>query len=210
MYHVIGVAGPDTPNIDLWVSPTTFAKQVRWLARHRFSVVSLQEVFDYWHGAPLPRKPVVLSFDDGFRSDYGKAMPILAKYGWAGTLNFALSHYPDELNRHRIRGLLASDWELDSHTLTLAYLPGLSDSRLHDEVAGSRRILRRRFHVPVNFFCYPYGAFDSRVVSAVQEAGYAGATTTQYGFARPGEPYTLDRIRISHSDGVSGFARKLG
>jgi peptidoglycan/xylan/chitin deacetylase (PgdA/CDA1 family) len=121
MYHVIGTAGPDTPNIDLWVSPTTFARQVRWLDRHGFHLVSLQEVYDYWHGAPLPRKPVVLSFDDGFRSDYRLAMPILARHDWGGTLNLALSHYPDELNRYRIRASSARTGSLTpirSHTPT--------------------------------------------------------------------------------------------
>jgi len=210
MYHVIAVPGPDTPNLDLWVSPLTFAAQMRWLDQHGYNVVNLQDVYDYWHGGPLPRKAVVVSFDDGFDGHYRRARPILARHGWSGTLNLALSHYPAELNRAEIRALLAADWELDSHSLTHAYLPGLSATRLRAEVSDSRQILRRRFHVPVNFFCYPFGAYDTRVIAAVRAAGYQGATTTEYGLARRDELYALDRVRISHSDGVSGFASKLG
>ena len=185
---------------------------MHWLARHRYHVVSLQEVYDYWHGAPLPRKAVVVSFDDGFHGHYTKAMPILAKHGWAGTLNLAISHLSkaNAFTPRMVRRMLAANWELDSHTRTHAYLPGLGSTALRDEVAGSRRFLRSTFHVQVNFLCYPFGAYSATVISAVRAAGYLGATTTEYGRASRDEPYSLDRIRISHSDGVSGFARKLG
>jgi hypothetical protein len=61
----------------------------------------------------------------------------------------------------------------------------------------------------VNFFCYPAGRYDAAVVAAVQQAGYLGATTTTYGLARPGDLFTLARVRVSGSDGVKGLAAKL-
>jgi hypothetical protein len=63
--------------------------------------------------------------------------------------------------------------------------------------------------VPVDFFCYPAGRYDAAVIAAVRRAGYVGATTTRYGLAKPGELYTLKRIRIDGSDGLAGFAAKL-
>jgi peptidoglycan/xylan/chitin deacetylase (PgdA/CDA1 family) len=209
-YHVIGDPPPGTPFTDLWVSASTFAAQMRYLDEHGYNVVNLQDVYDYWHGGPLPRKAIVVSFDDGFDSHYRRARPILARHEWSGTLNLALSHIGADLSRAEIRALLAANWELDSHSLTHAYLPGLSSTRLRAEVSGSRRILRRDFHVPVNFFCYPIGAYDARVVLAVRAAGYQGATTTEYGLASRSEPFTMDRVRISRGDGVAGLARKLG
>jgi peptidoglycan/xylan/chitin deacetylase (PgdA/CDA1 family) len=210
MYHVIGDPPPGTPFTDLWVSASTFAAQMRWLDEHGYNVVNLQDVYDYWHGGPLPRRAVVVSFDDGFDGHYRQARPILARHGWSGTLNLALSHIGADLSSAEIRALIAANWELDSHSVTHAYLPGLSATRLRAEVSGSRRILRRDFHVPVNFFCYPSGAYDARVVTAVRAAGYQGATTTEYGLASRSEPFTMDRIRISRGDGVAGLAEKLG
>jgi len=70
--------------------------------------------------------------------------------------------------------------------------------------------LREKFHVQVNFLCYPFGAYSANVIGAVRAAGYLGATTTEYGLARRDDLFTLDRIRISHEDGVNGMARKLG
>jgi peptidoglycan/xylan/chitin deacetylase (PgdA/CDA1 family) len=209
MYHVIGDPPLGTPYTDLWVSASTFAAQMRYVDEHGYNVVNLQDVYDYWHGGSLPRKAIVVSFDDGFDGHYRRARPILARHGWSGTLNLALSHIGPDLSRAEIRALLAANWELDSHSLTHAYLPGLSATRLRAEVSGSRRILRRDFRVPVNFFCYPIGAYDARVVLAVRAAGYQGATTTEHGLASRSEPFTMDRIRVSRGDGVTGLARKL-
>jgi peptidoglycan/xylan/chitin deacetylase (PgdA/CDA1 family) len=185
---------------------------MRYLAGRGYEVVSLQEVYDYWHGGPLPRKPVVVSFDDGFASDYTRALPVLARHDWAGTLNLALSHYDQRgwgLSERMITRLVRADWEIDCHSRTHPDLTGLGREQLEREVGGARRFMRATFHVPVNFFAYPSGAFDARVVAAVRAAGFEGAMTTEYGLARPDELFTLDRIGILRSDGVAGLARKI-
>jgi peptidoglycan/xylan/chitin deacetylase (PgdA/CDA1 family) len=93
MYHVIASAPQDAPYPDLYVKPARFAEHMAYLARHRYQVVSLQQVWNYWHGgALLPRNPVVVSFDDGFPNWYTEAYPILQKHGWVGTMNIAVSH----------------------------------------------------------------------------------------------------------------------
>jgi peptidoglycan/xylan/chitin deacetylase (PgdA/CDA1 family) len=73
-------------------------------------------------------------------------------------------------------------------------------------VGGSRARLRRVFGVPVNFFCYPSGSYDARVIAAVRKAGYLGATTTVEGLAVPGTPFSLRRIRIDGSDRAAALA----
>ena len=67
-------------------------------------------------------------------------------------------------------------------------------------MAGSRRRLRRIFHVPVHFFCYPSGRYNERVIAAVKAAGYLGATTTIEGLATPDGRYTLRRVRVNGDD----------
>jgi peptidoglycan/xylan/chitin deacetylase (PgdA/CDA1 family) len=108
-----------------------------------------------------------------------------------------------------VRSLIAAGWEIDAHTITHPDLTTVDDARLWREVDGSRNVLRRQFHIPVDFFCYPAGRYDNRVVNAVRRAGYLGATTTNYGLARPPNYFTLSRIRINGSDGVRGLASKL-
>jgi peptidoglycan/xylan/chitin deacetylase (PgdA/CDA1 family) len=212
MYHVIKAPTASTPLPHLYVAPEVFAAQMRWLHERHYHVVTLQEVYDHWHGAPLPSRPIVVSFDDGFTNQWSQAMPVLDRYGWAGTLNLALSHYEQRswgLSHRMVQGMIYHGWELDSHTMTHASLPGLSDAELQYQVGKSRSVLRRAFHVPVNFFCYPGGLYDSRVIGAVRRAGYKAATSTIEGLARPGSLWTLDRVRVSNGDGVSGLAAHL-
>lgn len=212
VYHVIGTPAPGTPNAGLWVSPQTLREQAAYLDRRGYTIVSLQAVYDYWHGGPLPRKPVVLSFDDGFDTDYSRALPILAAHCWAGTLNLTLSHYEHGswgLDRWKVGALIRGGWELDSHTKTHAPLPGLRDRALREEVGASRRFMRRTFHIPVNFFAYPSGEYNARVVAAVRRAGYLGAVTTNPHFAGPHEPYTLGRIEVVRGDTLQDLAAKL-
>jgi peptidoglycan/xylan/chitin deacetylase (PgdA/CDA1 family) len=212
MYHVISSPPPGAPYPDLYVPRADFAAEVAWLARHGYHAVTLQRVFDSWRGAAtLPAKPIVLSFDDGYRSDVTNALPVLMARHWPGDLNLEVRNLRPVwgIRPPGVRKLLAAGWELDSHTLSHPDLTAVDAARLRVEVAGSRTAIRKRFHVPVNFFCYPAGRYDAAVVAAVQQAGYLGATTTRYGLARPSELYTLARVRVSRSDGARGLAAKL-
>jgi Ca2+-binding RTX toxin-like protein len=212
MYHVIMAPTASTPLAHLYVAPAVFAAQMAWLAGHGYHVVTPQEVWDYWHGAPLPPRPIVVSFDDGFTNHYTRAMPILAAHGWAGTLNLAISHFNQNgwgLTTTMVQRMINHGWEVDSHTMSHPTLPGLSTSALDYQIGDSRSLLRRTFHVPVNFFCYPAGLYDASVIAAVERAGYLGATSTENGLARWDDRWTLDRVRVSNGDGVAGLAAHL-
>jgi peptidoglycan/xylan/chitin deacetylase (PgdA/CDA1 family) len=212
MYHVIADAPAGAALPELYVRPPDFAAQMSWLAAHGFQAVTLHRAYEYWlSGAALPRKSVVISFDDGTLGQDTHALPVLRKLHWPGVLNLKVDALRSKYTMPpwRVRDMLAAGWELDAHTITHPDLTHVGDAQLWQEVHGSRVDLQRMFHVPVDFFCYPSGRYDSRVIAAVRRAGYLGATTTNYGLARPEDIYTLDRVRIDGSDGVTGFAQKL-
>jgi peptidoglycan/xylan/chitin deacetylase (PgdA/CDA1 family) len=212
MYHVIGNPPAGAPYPELFVRPTDFASQLRWLARHRYQVVTLRDVWDHWHrGAPLPERPIVVSFDDGYRSVVHDALPQMRDRSWPGVLNLTVKNLRGRggLSPRQVRRLISAGWEIDAHSVTHPDLTSLDDRQLAYEVAGSRIELRRRFGVPVSFFCYPAGRFDARVIAAVRRAGYLGATTTLDGLATPSRPYELRRVRVSRSDGLAGFAARI-
>ena len=212
MYHVIADAPAGAPYPDLYVSERDFAGQMRWLARHGYTAVTQRDLWNHWHlGTALPPKPIVISFDDGYRSVPEAALPHMQKRSWPGVLNLTVKNLrvSGGLSQYRVRMLIAAGWELASHTLTHPDLTSLDEPALRREVTRSRAILRSRFGVPVDFFCYPAGRYDSSVIRAVRRAGYLGATTTVEGLARPEEPYELRRVRVSGSDGVDGLADKV-
>ena len=212
MYHVVGAAPAGAPFPDLYVRRADFAGQLAWLRAHGYHAVSLQRVYDYWrHGYALPRRPVVLTFDDGYREDFTNVRPLLARRHWPGVLNLAVRNLLDrKLSTPQIRLMIRQGWEIDAHTFNHLDLTTLGSSDLRHEVAGSRTWIRRRFHVPVDFFCYPSGRYNSRVLAAVHAAGFFGATIEGFGPASPRDGLlTLPRIRVGGSDGVSGLAAKL-
>jgi len=94
-------------------------------------------------------------------------------------------------------------WEIDSHSLTHPDLTAVSGPRLRREVDLSRAVLRRLFHQPVDFFCYPSGRFDGAVIGAVRRAGYLGASTTLPGLARRSQRYVMRRIRVDGDEAPS-------
>lgn len=207
MYHVVSDPFPNSPYPDLYVPRAQFQDQMRALKAAGYTAVTLQEVWDAWHAhGPLPPRPVVVSFDDGYRSHFTNALPVLRALGWPGVLNLELKNIrPDYgLTDAQVRALIAAGWEVDSHTIDHPDLTTVDAARLRYEVSQSRAQLRDRFHIPVNFFCYPAGRYDAAAVAAVQAAGYLAATTTQPGLARPDEAdrFTLDRVRVNN--GVSG------
>ncbi len=212
MYHVIGPVPAGEPYPGLFVSKPAFVAQLRYLIDRGYQAVSLQQVYDFWHHrARLPRHPVVLSFDDGYREDFSVVAPLLRELRWPAVLDLIVRNTRpgQDLTPPYVRALITAGWEVDSHTVDHVDLTTLSAARLRYELVASRRDLRRAFGVPVNFFCYPSGSYDPAVVKAVRAAGYLAATTTNPGLAGPAQPYRLARLRVSNGESLHAFAAAL-
>jgi peptidoglycan/xylan/chitin deacetylase (PgdA/CDA1 family) len=213
MYHVLASPPAGARNPSLFVSIADFTAQVRWLHSHGYHSVSLTQVFDFWAGTGgLPVKPIVFSFDDGYRSDWAVGGRVLSRYGYAGVLNLKVGNIMPKggITPQQVNWLLDLGWELAAHTINHLDLTTLGAAQLAYEVGGSRHALQKQFHVPVDFFCYPSGRFDARAVAAVRAAGFRGATTTVEGLATRGDdPYELPRIRVDGGESLQSFASLL-
>jgi peptidoglycan/xylan/chitin deacetylase (PgdA/CDA1 family) len=201
MYHVINPPIAGAPYPGLYVSAEELEAQMRGLHEAGYHAVTLSQLAASWReGRPLPAKPVVLSFDNGYQSQYTHALPILRRYGWVGVENIQLSGLPPSqggLSEEQVRGLIAAGWELDTQGDSHAELTALSPAELHFQVTVARQTLQRRYHVPVNWFCYPSGHYDAAVIAEVKAAGFLGSTTVIPGWASStSDPYRLPRIRV--------------
>jgi peptidoglycan/xylan/chitin deacetylase (PgdA/CDA1 family) len=202
MYHVILPAPPGAPFPGLYVPPSEFAAQMHALAAAGYHAVTMDQVWGNWHeGTPLPAgKPIVISFDNGYESQYREALPVLRAMGWVGVENLQLSGLPPSqggLSRRQVRGLVRAGWELDTQGYNHADLITLDASELHFQVAVARARIRAAYHVAANWFCYPSGHYDGTVIAAVRAAGFRGSTTVTPGWAGPAEdPYRLPRLRV--------------
>jgi peptidoglycan/xylan/chitin deacetylase (PgdA/CDA1 family) len=212
MYHAIQPAPVGATEPNLFVPEAEFEDDMHWLSDHGYHGVTLDQVFAAWHsGEPIPTHPVVVSFDDGLQSQYVGARPMLEKLHWPGVLNLAISHLDSgDITDAQVKELISEGWELDSHTFSHVDVTTLDPAQLQHEIGESRTYLQHKFGVPVDFFCYPAGAFDDAAIQAVKDAGYLGATTTEEGLATPEEdPDLLSRIRVEPGDGADGLAAKV-
>jgi peptidoglycan/xylan/chitin deacetylase (PgdA/CDA1 family) len=202
MYHVIAPPPAGAPFPGLYVTPEEFSAQMHALANAGWTAVTQDQVEAYWRrGVSLPHgKPIVVSFDNGYQSQYMQALPVLRSLGWVGNENIQLTGLPPSqggLSRRQVRALVAAGWELDTQGISHADLITLDEKQLREQTAGARKTIQRRYGVPVNWFCYPSGHYDATVVAAVKAAGFVGSTTVVPGWARPGnDPYRLPRLRV--------------
>ncbi len=202
MYHVINPAPAGAAFPGLYVSASEFAAQMQALAHAGFHAVTLDQLRAYWQdGAPLPAgKPIVVSFDNGYQSQYTNALPVLRRLGWVGDENIQLAGLPPSqggLSQAQVHGLIAAGWELDTQGYSHAELTALDASELEYQIAGARKLIQQRYGVPANWFCYPSGHYDASVVAEVKAAGFVGSTTVIPGWAGPqSEPYRLPRLRV--------------
>lgn len=200
MYHRIG-AEESRYEISLW----RFEQQIAWLAENGYTAISLNELYDaiYYH-APLPDKPVVLTFDDAFPGHW-EAAAILEKYEMKGVF-FILLH-PPRLSDDQIRDLAARGHEIGSHTFEHLDLRTLDDATLQREVRDSRTYLLDTGQSYVDFFAYPGGNYDQRVIEAVEAAGYRGAVAAWGGSeCTPEKRWHQPRIEVAGTMTLDEFA----
>lgn len=202
MYHVINEPPAGAPYPELYVPAPEFDAQMEALKNAGWVAVTLDQLWANWTtGAQLPPgKPFVLTFDNGYYSQYSAALPEVKKLHWVADENMQLQGLPPSeggLTDDEIKAMVKAGWELDTQGISHADLVELTPSELTAQVQGARKTIQRRFDVPVNWFCYPSGQYDAAVIAEVKAAGYRGSTTVVPGWAtRSSDPYMLPRIRV--------------
>jgi peptidoglycan/xylan/chitin deacetylase (PgdA/CDA1 family) len=217
MYHRVGnlPTDPTPTSTKLTVQPRVFAAQMTWLARHGFHAITIQQLYDALERRKrLPSRPVVITFDDGYRDVLFNAAPVLHRLAMPAAA-FIITDRPDGpdtsfLTWPQIRALERFGFTIGSHTVHHPRLTDIADTQATRELTQSRATLEAHLGVPVPWFAYPDGAENASVVELVQQAGYRLAFTTQTGIAQyAGEPLLLHRNEIARSDGLAGFAALL-
>ncbi|MCG3176227.1 MAG: hypothetical protein MOGMAGMI_01173 [Candidatus Omnitrophica bacterium] len=201
MYHIID-RPPAEGRSSVHVSPEVFERQMEFLKVHGYRVIPLSEAVRlYKEGRPIPRKTVVITFDDGTLDNFDHAFPVLRKMDFPATIFMITSNIGQEgwLGEQDLKILDQSGIEIGSHTADHAFLPSLkNDAEIEDQLLRSKARLEEVLGHPVSLLSYPAGGFNSRIAALAQLAGYEGAVTTNHGRPR-GNPYGLHRIKVSES-----------
>ena len=201
MYHRIGEPEDETDSFS--VSPEAFDRQMSFLKRRGYRVVSTDELCAMVaEGRRLPRNLVAITFDDGFQ-DNVEAVKILKKYNLPATIYIVVNWMdePDYLAGDDLDWIVRnSPVTFGSHTLNHVYLPKASVEKARNEVIGSKRAAQEKYGLAFTTFSYPAGGYTDEAIDAVKEAGYLCAFTTNRGFQRAPHLYTLRRIKIADWD----------
>ena len=194
-------------------SNRSFARQVRWLARH-FDLVSLEEAQRRIRTADNTRPCVSITFDDGYADNCQQAIPLLIKERVPCTYFVTLGNvsegepFPHDLaqgnrfapnNLQQLRAMAATGIEIGAHGYTHADLGAVTDRQeLHREVVTAGEELQRLLERPVRYFAFPLGQYENLTSEAFQlayEAGYEAVCSAYGGYNLPGDDaFHLQRI----------------
>lgn len=201
VYHYIEFVKDqrDTIRKSLDILPPTLESQIKTLKSAGYSFIVAADLGLYLDGKkPLPQKPIILTFDDGYEDFYTDVFPILKKYNVVAT-EYIISGVlgrPNYMTLDQVKEIAASGLvEIGAHTVHHPNLKSLSIEIAKKEIEDSKATLESELGINVVSFAYPYGAYDDAIVSLVKNAGYTNAVTTRGGFiVNQNERLTLFRI----------------
>ena len=210
MYHNLlkGASQGDGLN----VSEAVFEDQVLCLKSYGYNGITFEDLYKhYMEGAQLPSNPIIITFDDGYKSNYTIGYPILKKYGMKACIFMIADAIgsPNYMSTDELREVTASGIiEIQGHSMTHDdSLSTMEKSRLRKELKDSKAKLEEILGKTVNVFAYPYGKYSQSLMDELMAEGYIFSVTTEYGCAsKKANPFLLPRIRAGGSD--SGMVLK--
>jgi peptidoglycan/xylan/chitin deacetylase (PgdA/CDA1 family) len=224
MYHRIATEGP----MDLEqfrVDPILFDEQLSALRQVGFQSISLHTWVEALTKAETPAgKPIILTFDDGYRNFLTAALPVLRKHSFAAIVFLVAGRIGGVADWDANYGEAAPlmTWpelleienegiELGCHSLIHQPMTEMSDAELVTDTRKARRILERRLGHSVDHFAYPYGAENPSVQKSVARLGFKSAVSCRPGLSRPGDdPMCLPRIDVPGGCSPEELVRKWG
>lgn len=211
MFHHVGDTPPDADEIrtGLTVSREEFETMMAYLSQAGYHTVSQRQLFRaLFYGDPLPAKPVMLTFDDGYRDNFTLAAPILKQYGLVATFYVVTGDIgnPEYMTWEQVSELDRMGMDVGSHSASHPDLTQLAAADLKHELADSAAAISSHIDHPIYWLSYPAGSYDDDVLRYAKQAGYLLAVTTEPGEQQSSDaPLGLMRYRVRNDTGLEGF-----
>jgi peptidoglycan/xylan/chitin deacetylase (PgdA/CDA1 family) len=213
-HHLQDLDSGATELLQTWaVAPSNFDAQMNLVEQHGFHAITMAQLVGHLRdGKPLPSRPIVISFDDGWAEQYTVAFQILKKHHLIGSF-FVYTRPLDHaqyMSWTQLQEMSVAGMDIEAHTLTHPHLRELAPDEAMREISESKKALEARLGKPVVAFSYPFGEYNASIVDMLKRAGFASAVTLAAGFnQRADELFTLHRIRVSYRDTLDEFAKRL-
>jgi peptidoglycan/xylan/chitin deacetylase (PgdA/CDA1 family) len=207
MYHYISVPPTDADiyRRDLSVSPDRFESHLQYLLGAGYHVVTLDDLlYALTQGRPLPSKPVILTFDDGYEDNYQNAFPLLQKYGLTGHFfiisDFVNSGRPGYMTWGQIEEMAAAGQRFGSHSRNHPNLSGKPVDYLVWQALGGLEAIQEHLGYHPRWISYPSGKYDRQVLAVYKSANYWGGLAADQGATHSlNDIFRLSRVRVRGS-----------
>jgi peptidoglycan/xylan/chitin deacetylase (PgdA/CDA1 family) len=199
-------------NSPLCIPKRLFELQMRYLKENGYHVITPEELLaflEYRQG--LPKKSVLITMDDGYRSVYDIAYPILKEYGFTATLCIYTSFIgisKISITWDQLREMKAKGFTVGSHTVFHSDLTRPKEgeteleliARIEEEIQGSKKIIDKELGQDTYIFAYPYGRYDQRSIKIARQAGYKIAMSVRRG----GNPFFANPLSLRRDQILEG------
>lgn len=195
MYHSISTV----PNNSLCLPEKQFSEEIEWLSSQNHHCLTIEEFYSALvNNAALPKKPILLTFDDGYSDNYKAALPILKKFNFKGTFFLIINSIGTErMSWDQIKELVHEGNSIGSHSLKHPDLSILSAKQQEDEIITSKQKLEDNLGISINSFCFPSGRYNQTTLELLKKSGYLLGFSTRTGKVHLGDnQFILKRIRI--------------
>lgn len=217
MYHYVSrpPANADIYRRDLSVTPERFAEHLRYLHDTGYTPITLDDLlYALSEGRPLPQKPVILTFDDGYADTYENAFPLLRAFGFTGHF-FIITDFVDQgragyLSWPQIEEMSAAGQRFGSHSRDHPNLSNQPVDYLVWQALGSKEAIEEHLGYHPRWITYPSGKYDRETIAVYHSAGYWGGLTTQQGATHTlDEIFELHRVRVRGTHTADDLATLL-
>ena len=210
MYHSISY---EKENI-LRIPKEKFRCQMKYLKDNNYTTLTLDELYSYMKtGKNLPNKPIVITFDDGYKDNYTNAYPVLKEFKLKATvfvITNTIDHEKDYLTSSEIKLMDSNNIRIESHTSSHEHLDKISYIDNVNTMKTSKSKLEKILNRKVDYIAYPYGGYTSNTIKAAKQSGYKLAFSTKFGLIDKNDNiYSLGRIFVNSNFNLDQFKSKL-
>lgn len=207
MYHKIG---PDKDN-DAVIREDLFKEQMKFLKDHGYHTLTMQQLYDYVKdGKPVPVKPVVLTFDDGYADTYSIAYPTLKEYGFVATVYLNPGDMGTRLTWEQAKEMNENGLEIASHGFMHKEMAEMTNAEQKDNIVKAQQAFQEKMSFSPKWFCYPYSSYNAYTLKAMKEEGLLMATTMKSGWVHQGDDlYQIKRIWIGNAVDLKHFEERI-
>lgn len=179
IYHSVRPWKKESKQQDMFdITPELFEKELQYIRDNGYTTVRMDDLADAINGTKeLPKKPIAINFDDGWRNQYQFAYPLLQKYGMVATFyiytNPIAHNKPHFVTWEMVKEMDKAGHEIGNHTWTHPYLTKILEPKILDkEIIWSKKIIEEKLEHSIKSIAYPFGYYNARVIAETEKAGF--------------------------------------